>query len=78
MQTYLHTVLRLGRDSYVILGDFARDRLDLIKPLQESHSQISSPSQRVLLSETNTVLMSVCILCDDRELCGRIRTVDHH
>lgn len=59
MQTHLHTILRLGRNSYVILGNLTRCGLDLIEPLQESHSQVSSPSQRVLLSKTNTILMSV-------------------
>jgi hypothetical protein len=54
MQTHLHTILRLGRNSYVILGDLARCGLDLIEPLQESHGQVTSPSQRVLLSKTNT------------------------
>jgi hypothetical protein len=77
MQTHLHTILRLGRNSYVILGDLARCGLDLIEPLQESHGQVTSPSQRVLLSKTNTILMSVCILFDSRGLCDKLRTVDH-
>jgi hypothetical protein len=78
MQTHLHTILGLGRNSYVILGDLARCGLDLIESLQESHSQVSSPSQRVLLSKANTVWVSVCILFDARGLYGRLRTVDHH
>ena len=76
MQTHLHTILRFGRNSYVILRNLTRCGLDLIEPLQESHSQVSSPSQRVLLSKTNAI--DVSILINARELCGRLRTVDHH